>query len=84
MIPKELLDILACPACDERPPVRLAADGKSLVCDCCRRQYPVRDGIPVMLVDEAVIPGPPAPPAAAAVPDARPAPPARRHHSGRG
>jgi len=84
MIPKELLDILACPACDERPPVRLAADGKSLVCDRCRRQYPVRDGIPVMLVDEAVISDTTAPSPAAAVSDARPARPARRHHSGRG
>jgi len=57
MIAKELLDILACPACDERPPVRLAEDGQSLVCDVCGRRYPIHDDIPVMLVEEAVLPG---------------------------
>jgi uncharacterized protein len=50
----ELLKILACPACDDRPPLRM--DGESLVCDCCRRVYPVQDGIPILLVDEATIP----------------------------
>jgi uncharacterized protein YbaR (Trm112 family) len=57
MISKALLDILACPACDTRPPVRLDTGARSLVCDQCGRHYPVRDGIPVMLVDEATIPG---------------------------
>jgi len=56
MISKELLDILACPACDERPPVKLSGDQKFLVCDKCGRHYPIREDIPVMLVDEAVIP----------------------------
>jgi uncharacterized protein YbaR (Trm112 family) len=51
-IDPQLLEILACPACDERPPVR--QDGEWLVCDVCKRRYPIRDGIPVMLVDEAV------------------------------
>jgi uncharacterized protein YbaR (Trm112 family) len=50
----ELLKILACPACDDRPPLRL--DGETLVCDKCRRVYPVREGIPILLVDEAAIP----------------------------
>ena len=50
-IDPKLLEILACPACDERPPVR--QDGDYLVCDVCHRRYPIRDGIPVMLVDEA-------------------------------
>ena len=49
MIDKELLDILACPAC--KTPVRL--DGERLVCTQCGRRYPIRDGIPVMLIDEA-------------------------------
>ena len=49
MIDKELLDILACPAC--KTPVRLA--GERLVCVSCGRRYPVRDGIPVMLIEEA-------------------------------
>ncbi|HLW47555.1 MAG TPA: Trm112 family protein [bacterium] len=48
-IDKELLDILACPVC--KTPIR--QDGDRLVCDTCGRRYPIRDGIPVMLVDEA-------------------------------
>ncbi|MDP7397077.1 MAG: Trm112 family protein [Lentisphaeria bacterium] len=50
----ELLQRLACPACDERPPVEEIADGRFLQCTVCRREYPVVDGIPVMLVSEAV------------------------------
>jgi uncharacterized protein YbaR (Trm112 family) len=61
MIDKELLDILACPACEARPPVRLSADSQALVCDTCGRHYPIRDDIPIMLVDEATIPSPPSP-----------------------
>ncbi len=48
----KLLEILACPACEDRPPVELK--GEKLYCAKCKRSYPVRDGIPVMLVDEAV------------------------------
>ena len=50
-VPKDLLEILACPV--DHAPVR--EDGDRLVCDGCGRRYPVRDGIPVMLVDEAEI-----------------------------
>jgi len=49
MIDKELLDILACPAC--KADVRLI--GNKIVCNKCGKKYPVRDGIPVMLIDEA-------------------------------
>lgn len=49
MIDEELLEILACPAC--RAEVRL--DGDGLTCTSCELRYPVRDGIPIMLVDEA-------------------------------
>lgn len=49
MLDPKLLEILACPACDDRPPVRLEGDG--LKCDKCGRVYPVRDGIPEMLVE---------------------------------
>lgn len=49
MIDKELLDILACPDC--RGDVELK-DNK-IICKQCGKKYPVRDGIPVMLVDEA-------------------------------
>jgi len=52
-IPQEWLDILACPVC--KTPVKLTADNSELKCEKCRRVYPVRDGIPVMLVEEAKI-----------------------------
>ncbi len=44
---------LACPAC--RIPLRRGADHISLRCDACKRVYPVRDDIPILLVDEARI-----------------------------
>jgi len=48
-----LLDILVCPLC--KGPLRLAseASGKVLVCRADRLAYPIRDGIPVMLEEEA-------------------------------
>ena len=52
MIPQDLLDILVCPVC--KKPLLLKDEGLSLKCAECRRVYPVRDGIPIMLVDEAV------------------------------
>jgi hypothetical protein len=61
-VAKELLDILACPL-DKRP-VRL--EGDRLVCSACGRRYPIVDDIPVMLIDEAELPGAPAAPAPAA------------------
>ncbi|HKV25897.1 MAG TPA: Trm112 family protein [Candidatus Acidoferrum sp.] len=50
-IAKELLDILVCPLC--KTPVKLKEDGSGLKCGTCFRVYPVRDEIPVMLVEEA-------------------------------
>ncbi|MGB8494401.1 MAG: Trm112 family protein [Candidatus Acidiferrum sp.] len=52
-IPKELLDILACPLCKQ--PVHLLPDESGLMCAACKRVYPVRDDIPVMLPEEATI-----------------------------
>ena len=52
-ISQDLLEILACPACKAK--VELQADGSGLKCVACRRVYPIRDDIPVMLVDEATI-----------------------------
>lgn len=49
MIDKELLDILACPAC--KSDVQLK-DNK-IVCMKCKRKYPIKDGIPIMLIEEA-------------------------------
>ena len=48
----ELLAILACPL-DKQPVKR---QGNYLVCGECQRHYPIRDGIPVMLIDEALTP----------------------------
>lgn len=50
---EELLKILACPACEKRPPVKLDASKQKLVCASCGRKYPIVDGIPVLLVEEA-------------------------------
>jgi hypothetical protein len=48
-----LLEILVCPEC--KTAVRLVKDGLALRCDTCRRVYPIRDDIPVMLLDEATV-----------------------------
>jgi uncharacterized protein YbaR (Trm112 family) len=53
-IDKELLEILACPL--DKAPVVLRDDW--IVCTQCGRRYPVREGIPVMLIDEAELPAP--------------------------
>lgn len=50
-ISKELLEILVCPLC--KTPVVINADETGLKCTQCRRVYPIRDEIPVMLIDEA-------------------------------
>ncbi|MCS7315060.1 MAG: Trm112 family protein [Bryobacterales bacterium] len=52
-ISRELLEILVCPLCKQ--PVELKADQSGLKCVACKRVYPIRDDIPVMLVEEAVI-----------------------------
>lgn len=52
-IPKDILDILVCPIC--KKPVRYLADQSGLKCEVCKRVYPVRDDIPVMLPEEATI-----------------------------
>ena len=52
MIDKELLDILACPAC--KAGVKLSGD--RIICEKCGRRYPIKDGIPIMLIDEAEMP----------------------------
>lgn len=52
-VSERLLEILACPACKVK--VEMKADGSGLKCPQCRRVYPIKDDIPVMLIDEAVI-----------------------------
>lgn len=53
MMSPELLAVLACPACESRPGVSYDEKNQKLVCSACGRKYPVKDGIPVMLVEEA-------------------------------
>ncbi|NPV46899.1 MAG: Trm112 family protein [Armatimonadetes bacterium] len=45
----KLMEILACPAC--KGPV--TQEGDRIVCGGCGKRYPIRDGIPIMLIDEA-------------------------------
>ena len=51
----DLLAILACPSADHAP-LRLetSGSGEELVCTSCLSRFPVTDGIPVLLADEAV------------------------------
>jgi uncharacterized protein YbaR (Trm112 family) len=51
VVSEELLQILACPKCKGK--VELVEDGTALQCDNCRLRYPITDGIPVMLIEEA-------------------------------
>jgi len=52
-IDPELLKILACPAC--KAPVKLVNDETGLKCGQCHRVFPIKDDIPVMLLDEATL-----------------------------
>ena len=49
----ELLEILACPNCKTK--VELVKNGAALKCGQCKRVYPIKDDIPVMLLDEATV-----------------------------
>jgi uncharacterized protein len=53
MIAKDLLEILVCPACHQSLTYNEGA--QTLKCNGCRRVYPIRDGIPIMLIDQAKI-----------------------------
>jgi uncharacterized protein YbaR (Trm112 family) len=55
MLPEKLLQILVCPACRQKLVFRQSGDRQDFRCAACRRTYPVRDGIPILLVDEAKI-----------------------------
>ena len=48
MLSQDLLSILACPACK----AKIALENELLVCGACGRRYPIRDGIPIMLIEE--------------------------------
>ena len=49
MIDDELLKILACPSCK----TDVILQENKIVCTQCGRKYPIKDGIPVMLIEEA-------------------------------
>ena len=51
-INRELLEILACPKC--KGDLILTQTGDGLICNTCKLKYPVKDDIPVMLIEEAV------------------------------
>ena len=50
-LPPELLEILVCPKC--RGELEYRVEPESLLCHTCRLVYPIEDGIPIMLIDEA-------------------------------
>ena len=49
---EKLLEILACPKC--KGDIRLKNDQSGLICDQCKLLYPIKDDIPIMLIDEAI------------------------------
>lgn len=53
MLTKDILNILACPAC--KGTLTASGNKQKLICTSCGRAFPVRDGIPVMLVGEAKV-----------------------------
>jgi hypothetical protein len=52
-VPTQLLDMLVCPKC--RAKIRQTANGLVCTNKSCRLVYPMRDGIPIMLIEEAVL-----------------------------
>ena len=58
MISQELLDILVCPVC--KGDLKYEKEPERLICAACQLAYPVKEDIPIMLVDEAEkLEGPP-------------------------
>jgi uncharacterized protein len=52
-ISPSLLAILACPLC--KADIKLTADEKGLKCVSCHRVFPIKDDIPIMIIDEAAV-----------------------------
>lgn len=50
-VSSELMSILACPKCKD--PVEIDNERGTILCQQCRLVYPIRDDIPIMLIDEA-------------------------------
>lgn len=51
---EELLKLLACPACRNSLQFAKSGEKRAFICPHCEVAYPVRDGIPIMLVEEAI------------------------------
>ena len=51
-IDKELLEIMVCPKC--KGDLTLPPEEDGLICEKCRLKYPIKDDIPIMLIDEAL------------------------------
>jgi len=51
-IKKDLLEILCCPKC--KGDIKLNETEDGLICDACKLMYPIKDDIPIMLIDEAL------------------------------
>lgn len=51
-ISQELLEILACPQC--KGDIYLNETNDGLICDACKLMYPIKDDIPIMLIEEAI------------------------------
>jgi len=57
MLDQKLLDILACPKCkNDVKLIEYNSHQHGLICKECNKIFPIRDGIPVMLIDEAITP----------------------------
>ncbi|MGD2050883.1 MAG: Trm112 family protein [Acidimicrobiia bacterium] len=54
LVPPDLLEILQCPSCGGS--LEEIAEPAALACTTCGLRYPVEDGIPVMLIEEAAAP----------------------------
>ena len=52
-VDKELMELLVCPSCHGQVELRTEGDLEWIVCLVCGLRYPVKDDIPVMLIDEA-------------------------------
>lgn len=50
-ISKDVLELLQCPKC--KGSIALDAAGDRIICAHCKLGYEIRDGIPIMLIDEA-------------------------------
>ena len=51
MMDKKQIEMMACPECQGK--LEYSKDSKELICETCSLAFPVRDGIPVMLIEEA-------------------------------